>query len=243
MKVTFTVHQRILQNLVVTCILLKSSPDSSCLYSLHMLNIWGVGKHEFDSDFLWKRDSSRMDMGCLGFHHNVTNFCTHFSLVRDERFSHKLETQKGPAIITESQNHSDWKRPLQIIQSNPLLKQALYSIPRWALNISRAGDSTTSVHSLFQFSVHMNSCSYRTSCVPVCAHCPLFRHWAPPKGAIWLPTLSSRLNSPRSQPFLRREMLQALFISVAHHWLFPVVPCLFELGSPELDTVLQIWPH
>lgn len=56
MKVTE--HQRILENLAVVCMLLKSSP-SSCLYSLHVHNICGVGKHELVSDFLWEMDMGR----------------------------------------------------------------------------------------------------------------------------------------------------------------------------------------
>lgn len=48
-------------------------------------------------------------------------------------------------------------RPLEIVASNPLLKQVSCSrlrgkVSRWALNISRVGDHTTSLGSLFQCS-------------------------------------------------------------------------------------------
>ena len=57
-----------------------------------------------------------------------------------------------------------------------------------ALNISREGDSTTSLGSLFQCSVTLkvessSSCSAGTSCASVCARCPLSCRWAPLKRA------------------------------------------------------------
>ena len=73
------------------------------------------------------------------------------------------------------------------------LKQAPYSrlhrkMPRWALNTSREGDSTTSLGSLFQCSATLNSevlpcvpVGTGTSCVSVSACHPLFYHCMPPK--------------------------------------------------------------
>jgi len=58
-------------------------------------------------------------------------------------------------IQRESQNHRDGKDPLEITQSNSLLKQVPCSrkAPRWILNNSSGGDSTTFLGSLFQCSV------------------------------------------------------------------------------------------
>ena len=59
--------------------------------------------------------------------------------------------------IKESlQNYRGWKGPLGIIESNLLLKQVHYSglyrkLPRWILNISREGDSTTSLGTTIYF--------------------------------------------------------------------------------------------
>jgi len=47
-----------------------------------------------------------------------------------------------------------------------------------------------------------------------------------------------------SQPLLVREMLQAL-----NHFCIPLLdslqqfPVFLELKNPEMDTVLQVWPH
>ena len=54
---------------------------------------------------------------------------------------------------------------------------------RRVLNISREGDSTTSLGTLFQCSGTLrgrnsSSCSDGTSYASVCAHCPLSCHWA-----------------------------------------------------------------
>ena len=58
--------------------------------------------------------------------------------------------------FTESRNCRGWKGPLEIIKSSLSAKQAPYSrLHRWVtrqvLNISREGESTTSLGSLFQF--------------------------------------------------------------------------------------------
>ena len=55
----------------------------------------------------------------------------------------------------EAQNHGGWKGLLETIKSNPLLKQVPYSrshrkVSRWVFSISREGDSTTPLGSLFQ---------------------------------------------------------------------------------------------
>jgi len=61
------------------------------------------------------------------------------------------------------------------------------------------------------------------------------------------PSLSFLLQAEHaqvSQPFLIREVLQALY-----HFCGPQldslqeIPDFLSLGSPELDTVLQMWPH
>jgi len=59
---------------------------------------------------------------------------------------------------------------------------------RQVLSISREGESKTSPGSFFQCSVTLRiksffSCSYGTSCIPVCAHCPLSSRCAPLKRA------------------------------------------------------------
>ena len=60
--------------------------------------------------------------------------------------------------ITESQNGRGWKGPLWSSSPPPLpkqglLQQAAQDLVQWVFNISREGDSTTSLGSLFQCSV------------------------------------------------------------------------------------------
>jgi len=81
---------------------------------------------------------------------------------------------------TESQNSRGWKGPLWVTQPNPCPNRVTQSrghrtLSRQVLNISREGDSTTSLGSLFQCSEgrSSSSCSDGTSCASVCAHCPL----------------------------------------------------------------------
>ena len=66
--------------------------------------------------------------------------------------------QLGSAVLTETQKYRGRKGPLEIIQSNPLLKQVPCSrlhgkASRWVLSISREGAPATSQSSLFQCSV------------------------------------------------------------------------------------------
>ena len=99
--------------------------------------------------------------------------------------------------FTESRNCRGWKGPLEIIKSSLSAKQAPYSrLHRWVtrqvLNISREGESTASLGSLFQCSatsLWRSSFSHwcRTSCAPVygrfplsCPHRPLKRGWPCP---------------------------------------------------------------
>ena len=61
-------------------------------------------------------------------------------------------------VCGRRQNCTGWKRPQEIIKSKSLLKEVLYSrlyrkASRRVLNISREGDSTGSLGSLFQCSV------------------------------------------------------------------------------------------
>ena len=56
--------------------------------------------------------------------------------------------------------------------------------------------------------------------------------------------LFSRLNSPKSQPFLIQEVLWAsIYLHDAPLDSLQQFPVFLELGSPELDTALQLWPH
>lgn len=96
-------------------------------------------------------------------------------------------------LLTESQNCRCWKEPLENSQSNPLLKKIPYSrvhsnVSRQILNILKMR-----LHNLSQLLCvtcssallpsKSSSCLYRTSCVPFCAHCPLFCGWVSPKRA------------------------------------------------------------
>lgn len=77
-------------------------------------------------------------------------------------------------------NHriTGWKGHLEIIESNQV-KQIPYSMLhrklfRWVLSISREGDSTISLDSLFQCSVTLTIKNvflmFIQNCVPVCGH-------------------------------------------------------------------------
>lgn len=93
-KITVTEHQTILQNLVVVHILLKTSPSSSCLHSLHMLSSGVWEKHEFIFRGKGTLAEAYMDTDCLGFHHNVTNICANFAyMLPHERWTFCTQTK------------------------------------------------------------------------------------------------------------------------------------------------------
>jgi len=84
-------------NLVVVCILLKTSPSSSCLHSFRMLSIWSVEKTLICFQIFWGKgilEEAHMDMGCLDFHHSVRNFYAHFAyLLPHERSTFFIQTR------------------------------------------------------------------------------------------------------------------------------------------------------
>lgn len=94
--------------------------------------------------------------------------------------------------FTESQKGYSWKGPLEVIWSSlPALAESpphrllLKIVFRWFFNISKAGDSTTSLRYLFQYlsSQAVKKClmMFRGNlCVSVYAQCPLAAygtHW------------------------------------------------------------------
>jgi len=65
--------------------------------------------------------------------------------------------ESNDSYFTESQNHRGWKGHLEVIKSNPLLKQVPYSRlhrkgSKQAVNISREGDTINFLSILFQCS-------------------------------------------------------------------------------------------
>ena len=129
----------------------------------------------------------------------------------------------------------------------------------WVLSISRGGDCTTSLGSLCQDSVTLPVKKFFLIFVWnfLCSSCPFSCHWTPLK-RVWphpvTPAIQMFINSDKpsllqaeqsqvSQPFLVQEMLQA-----PHHFCDPLLDSFqqflvfLELGSPELDTVDQMWP-
>ena len=84
---------------------------------------------------------------------------------------------------TESQNVRGWKGPLRIIWFKPpcqsrVTYSSLHRVSsRWVLNISREGDSTTPLGSLFQDSVTLRVKKFAP-------FAPLSCHWAPLK-RVW----------------------------------------------------------
>jgi len=95
-------------------------------------------------------------------------------------------------MATESQNGRGWKGPLWVIWSNPPAKagspRAGSTAPRpgGVLNISREGESTTSLGSLGQGFVTLRGKKFflvfRWNFL--CSSCPLSCHWAPLK-RVW----------------------------------------------------------
>lgn len=88
-------------------------------------------------------------------------------------------------LFAKSQNHRSWKRPPDINESNPLLKQDSDSRShrkacRWVLNLCREGHSTTSLDKLLQCSIALAIkklfCMFvwNFQCSSFFAHCPLF---------------------------------------------------------------------
>lgn len=127
--------------------------------------------------------------------------------------------------------------------SNSLSSRATYSqlprtLLRWLLNISKGGESTTSLCNLFWCSITftVKKCflisRHRTFCVSVCAHCLSPCHWAHLKrawlhlyilwvfihiGKICLSFLFFRLNGP-SSPSLSSYERCLLARRISHIW-------------------------
>ena len=123
--------------------------------------------------------------------------------------------------------------------------------PLWAACVSAPSQSKS-----------VSWCSEGTPLVSVCAHCLWYCHWAPLRRP-WLrrlcnlPQVSAHVDkilsepcllpgeqSQLPQPFLIAEMCQSL-----HHLcgfsldFLQYVHVSLELGSPHLDTGLQMWLH
>lgn len=95
--------------------------------------------------------------------------------------------------IAQPHSNRGLKEPLEVIWSNPLLKQvhseaASQDNVEMALNTSMEGDSVTSMDNLLQFTFtgkNVTLCLGGPSSVSICAHCLLFCHWASLR-RIWL---------------------------------------------------------
>ena len=103
-------------------------------------------------------------------------------------------------------------------------------------------------------------CSERTACVSVCAHCPWSvtgHHWAEPGSVLFASSLWVLYTLARSPWVFSAPGQTASALSTspytssdpdlsASQWHFTelasVCPCLI-LGSPELDTPLQVCSH
>ena len=152
-----------------------------------------------------------------------------------------------------------------MIKSNLLLKQDPYSrshrnMPRQVLNFRRGKLPTAFLVQLFQSSVIPTAKFFlmflRNFLSSVCAHCLLLRHCALLRRA-WPHPLDTRPldihtsidkippqsplpwteQSQVSQPFLIREVLQALYHLCGPPLdSFQEIPVFFVLGGSELDT-------
>ena len=121
---------------------------------------------------------------------------------------------------------------------------------RWLLNISRDGDSTTTLAKLCQCSVTLTVksvswCSEGTSRVSVCACCLWSWHWAPLKRP-WLPilcTLPSGFYVSRSDPPPEPSLLQAKQWEVLQslHHLVALLQTLSTMSTSLLNQGAQDW--
>ena len=148
--------------------------------------------------------------------------------------------------ITESHDCRDWNGHLEILESSPPSEQAPYSrlhrwVSRWVLNISREGESITSLGSLFQCSITLTVkkflcilvqnflCTTADSPCPVPTDC-----WKEAGHVLLTPTLKIFININQitsessflkaeqtqvAQPFLTGGMLQTVF---SFWWFTPI---------------------
>lgn len=115
-----------------------------------------------------------------------------------------LDIKSAPRFLTNSHRITEWlrlERPSGSIWPNLHSRDSQRRVPRpktrWLLKVSKEGTPQPLV-SLCQCSVTAAWCSEGTFCVPVCAHCLLSWHWAPPRRA-WLhlcTPISSELKLP-----------------------------------------------
>ena len=176
-------------------------------------------------------------------------------------------------IAIASQNGCGWKGPMEVILyyllSSSRASQSLLprTVSRWLSSISKDGEATTSLGKLCQSSatftvkrVFPDVQRKPPSCVSVCASYLVTEHLGKEPGSIFLtpsvqvftdidnitpePSVLQTGQSQLSQPFLNGEMLQS-----CNHLSGPLLDSLqyvrvsLVLESPELDTVLQGWPH
>lgn len=166
-----------------------------------------------------------------------------------------------------SQNHRDWKKPLEIIKPNPLLQQ----FPAVGCTGEHPGGFWTSPEETPQplwaacpsapsaaqhRSAAFRGASEATSYAPVCAHCLLSRLWALLKTeqlclhyilpsvicmCCWeLPWGFILLALAATAPHRKDAPIpsSSLWPSIG---FFPACPCLTCTTLMELDSVLQVW--
>ena len=172
-----------------------------------------------------------------------------------------------------SQNHWGWKGPFEGILSNPLLKQGhlqpgAEDHVQLDLSISTDGCFTTPLGNLYQFLTILTvtkvvfcvQTEFPIFSVVPTASWPVSRHyWERSCSLIFIPShqvltemqkipcepsLLQEEHSQLSQPLLRGEMLR--FLHCLHGPsldLLRYVHVSLVLGSPELETGLQVQPH
>lgn len=157
--------------------------------------------------------------------------------------------------FTESHNGWDWKGPLEVIWPSRVPAWISRATSRQLWKIPR--ETPQSLGILCQHSItHTAQKSFWWSEGTCCAHGLWFWHWALLSRA-WFPSLGTLpsgnygywgdspepplLQSQFSQPFLIGEVVHSHDHLGGH--LLDFFQISVVLGSPELDTVLQIWPH
>ena len=189
--------------------------------------------------------------------------CMAFTLIT---MGHTMQCCRWMVHVTDSQKGWGWQEPLEVILSNsgPPRDSCLGPCPD-SFSISPRTKSPQTLWATCASAWSPSQCFlmiwWKLLCFSLCplplilslgtterslapsSLCPPFSHlYTLTRSPLSL--LSSRLNSPSSLYLSSEERYSGpLVLFLALHWTLQRVHVSLVLESPELDTVLQMWPH